>query len=368
MDSLPPEPIRRAALRSWFVILFTAPVVLGAGFWAYQWQTGKQEMSQLANDFIQRQNRVLAHDALRVSGEVSSLLLQAARDLRAMAALPAQPKVYESFLQALKPLPSLKREPEGQGAFPVYNRALVASQNGKLLLIRDGRIDPSVTRLSECLAKDLCDVASVSSALKLETGKVYIGKGLRWYTPQGAADSDGTGTLSVALKGERGVFVLGIDFHSFDLLTRLPAFPYQKRGEALEDYEAGNYIYILDRDTDLLAHPKPWHVMGIDRQTGQALPPMRNDADAGKRPLNFTLYQEGVLRPYFDRLLERSFKASEVDVFQAANLSGTIRVISIAPIIPDSEVFGLKGPFGYAGVGCALEYFEEPEPRLIPYY
>lgn len=230
------------------------------------------------------------------------------------------------------------------------------------------RIDPKVTRLSDCLAKDLCDVATVGSALNLDKGKYFVGKGLRWYTPKDAGAADGTGTLSVALKTEKGVFVLGIDFKSFNLLTRLPAFPYQERGEALEDYEAGNYIYLLDRDTDLLAHPKPWNVMGIDRETGQAMAPMRNDADAGKRPLNFTLYQEGILRPYFDRLLERSFKASEVDVFQAANLSGTIRVISVAPIFLDADVFDLKGPFGYAGVGCALEYFEEPEPRLIPYY
>ncbi len=359
MDVVPLEPARRAALRPWLIILLTGPLLTaGLGLVAYRWQSQRQDFARLADQFVQRQNRVLAHDAIQVSRTFASLLAQGARDARALSSLPVDAVQYEKFFTALR----------GPGAFPVYNRMAVL-RHGDLWWFEGGKPGVSRMALSKCEPVKLCDRRTLEQAQSLADGKAMVGTGLRWYTPEGSDPAlPDEGTLSVAYRTVTGIYLLGIDFKSFLPIVRLPTFPYQERGDLMQDYEDGSYIYLLDAQANLLAHPRRWHVMGVDRATGLAVEPMRNDDDAGKRPLNFRAYREGRLRPYFDRLLAHAFQGSEVDVFQAANFSGLVRVISVAPVTLDASLFEQKGPFGYVGVGCAVEHFHEPEERLVPYY
>lgn len=370
MDGVPLESARRAALRPWLLILLTAPVVTaGLGLLVYRWQSQKQDIAHFRDQFIQRQNKTLIHDATTVSQGVADLLLQAARDARILASLRPDAGELERFFRAVAATGAVStKKGDFKPAFPRYNRMAVL-RDGRLTYFTDKGRESAIAALAHCFPGQLCDRATLEAAEKLVPGRSMVGKGLRLYTPEsGPRDKVHEGTLSVAYRGPGAIYVLGIDFRSLNALTRLPTFPYDPRGDPLLDYENGNYIYLLDKDTDVLAHPKPWHVMGLDPATGQPVPPMRTDADAGMRPLNFRAYQDGKLRPYFDRLIQRSFLGTEVDLFPAANLSGQIRVVSIAPVFLDAEVFDQKGPFGYVGVGCSLEHFQEPEERLVPYY
>lgn len=361
MEAISLEPARRTALRPWLIILLTGPLlIVGLGLGIQRWQTQKQDAARLTEHFVQRQNKVLAYDALRAGQAFAQLLSQAARDVRLLSTLVPSSGNYVRFFEALR---------SGKGAgFPEYNRLLVWEKGGPLRWVQAGK-SGEYASVDLCLPSQLCDRATLEKAQFIPIGKALVGKGLRWYTPRALPLSiPEEGTLSVAFHGTKGVYVLGVDFKSFAPLLRLPTFPYQERGDLLQDYENGNYIYFLDENTDLLAHPRRWHTMGMDRSTGKPMAPMRSDAEVGTRPLNFRLYQYGKLRPYFDRFLARTYRDGEVDVFQASNLSGMSRIISIAPVFLDAEVFEQKGPYGYVGVGCAVEHFQEPQERLVPYY
>ncbi len=362
MESVSLEPARRTALRPWLLILLTAPVLTVAiGLVIYRWQAQTQNSARLTEHFIQKQNQVLAHDALRVAKALSDRLTQAARDARLVAAIPGNEASWGRFFDSLL---------SGRGsAYPIYNRLVVWADGGHWTSFQTGKLDP-IPSLKECTPTRFCDRAALEAARVLPVGKALVGRGLRWYTPQTEMHPERleNGTLSVVYRGPQAVYLLGISFKTLLEILRLPTFPYQDRSDLLASYENGNYIYLLDRQTNLLAHPKTWHMMGLDPQTGEPMAPMRMDSDAGQRPLNFGAYQDGRLRPYFDRLFTRSFKGPDVDVFQAANLSGMLRVVSVVAVSLDAKIFEQKGPFGYVGVGCALDHFQEPEERLVPYY
>ena len=367
MDALSPEPARRAALRPWFMILLTAPLLLLIiGVTVFRWRAQREDAARLSDTFAQRQNKTLIHDALRVARSVSNLLTVAASDARLIAS--ATPADRGRLFAAAQRVPGEVRA-GWEPVLPVYNRMLVRTTGGEFSYYHQGDLNPRLRQVSKCSTRDLCDRMTLESAVaRLPVGQAMVGKALRWYTPKNDPAASGEGTLSVAFRGATAVVVLGVDFQSFQPVLRLPTFPYQERGDLMEDYEAGNYIYLLDSDTDLLAHPRRWHILGLDPATGQPRTPMKTDSDSGQHPLNFRAYERGVLRPYFDRLIQKTFQAAEVDVFSAANLSGQIRVVSIAPIYLPAVFFDQQAPFGYAGVGCALEHFREPKERLVPYY
>lgn len=362
MEAVSLEPARRTALRPWLLILLSAPLLtVGVALLAYRWRAQTQDSVRLTEHFIQRQNQVLAHDAIRVGKALSDRLTQAARDARLIAALPGDRATLARVFESLQ---------TGRGsAYPIYNRLVVLTDAGGWTSFQTGKGEATPT-FKDCTPTRFCDRTALEAARGIPVGKALVGRGLRWYTPQTETNPERleAGTLSVVYRGPQAVYLLGVSFKSLLEILRLPTFPYQDRTDLLASYENGNYIYLLDRQTNLLAHPKTWHMMGLDPSTGEPMAPMRTDAEAGQRPLNFGAYQDGRLRPYFDRLFTRSFKEPDVDVFEAANLSGMLRVVSVVAVSLDSKIFEQKGPFGYVGVGCALEHFQEPEERLVPYY
>ncbi len=346
------ESFRRTVFQPWLPVLVAGPLLLAViSLVTYHWQTQRKDYENLADQFIQRQNRVLAHDALRVSEAVADLLVRAAGDVKLLSVAATNKEQVGQFFAHLSG----------------YNRLAVLG-NKELWVAETGKPGVASLSLERCLPAQLCDRASLEQGLRLPVGKVWVGKSLRWYTPQSDAMAPDNGTLSVVYRTARAVYLLGVDFKAFQKIARIPTFPYQDREDLRQAYEAGNYIYVLDADSDLLYHPRRWHILGMDRATGRPMAPMETDADAGIKPLNFRAYREGKLRPYFDRLFARAFKGSGVDVFQATNLSGVVRVISVAPVLLPATLFEQAGPFGYVGVGCAVEHFQEPQERLVPYY
>jgi hypothetical protein len=93
-----------------------------------------------------------------------------------------------------------------------------------------------------------------------------------------------------------------------------------------------------------------------------------NDADEGTHPINIAAYQNGLLKDYFDRLLKKSFVEAGVDIFQADNLAGVKRILSVVPVTLTRGQYKATGMFGHVIVGCSLDHFQEPKNKLVPYY
>ena len=197
---------------------------------------------------------------------------------------------------------------------------------------------------------------------------MLFGGVLRWYTRRGESESLDGAILPVIGRSERGYYLLGVDYRFIKEILMHPTFPYEARRDLLQSYQNGNYIYMVDSNFDMLTHPKTWHVTGFDRTTAARVTPMKVDADEGSHPLNVQKYQGERLRDYFERLLKRSFLQKSVDIFQASNLKGTNRVLSVAPILTNRGQLKQSGVYGYVILGCNVDYFEEPKEKYVPYY
>jgi hypothetical protein len=370
-----PRSEKLANLSPWVLILLTAPLPLFLlGYVGYQWRTKTTKLGIIEEQFLERQNSVLAHDAGYVAERVSELLSHAAVDVKTLALTP--PSVRKNFLE-LQQFAILGAAGQSAGAEPPmgaaklrYNRSLVmrvADQNIEWYWEADSRAAP-IKSLSECITGKLCDRALLDSSLKLREGEVLYGKALRIYTPKGVTPNDNRAGLSVAYRQAGKIYFLTVDYRHFWALLSSSTFPYANKRDWLRSYGEGNYLYLVDRSADMLIHPKSWHVAGVDEATGQPVAPMKEDADEGMRPLNLLGYKTGILRPYFDRLLNESFPRNSVDIFEAKNLGGTSRVLSVVPVFLSEGQFLKTGLFGHLIVGCALDYFREPKEKRQPYY
>lgn len=365
------------ALSPWVLILLTAPLpLLLLGYIGYQYHSKTTALGRVEEQFLERQNTVLAHGATGIAERVSELLDHAATDVRTLALMPPSPQARAKFVE-LQEYDIL-----GAGGRPVgselpmglpelrYNRALVmnaANTSFDWYWEADRRV-PALKALSQCEVVKLCDRPLLESALQMPEGSIVYGKALRVYTPKGVTPNDNRAGLSIAFRGKTQIFMLTLDYRHFWHLLSVPSFPYASKRDWLRSYEDGNYLYLVDRSADMLVHPKPWHVAGVDEKTGEPVVAMKEDADEGRHPLNLLAYKTGGLRTYFDRLLNESFPRNAVDIFEARNLGGTSRVLSVVPVFLKQGQFEKSGLFGHLIVGCALDYFREPKEKRLPYY
>ena len=372
-ENSPSQKLLKGSLNPWYVLLLTAPVpVLLFVFFFYKWYDQKTEFNRIRNHFLERQNSVLTNDAFKVGADLSDLLEKAARDVQILALVPPAEDTFRKFYFAQGgDYVHLDAVTDANTPAPLlfYNQMLFMKADGQIpLYLHRGRPQRGVKTIEQCQAKNLCDRKLLEKARQLPVGEIEYGTVLRWYTPKGAVEEDDGASLSVAFRGPQGVFLVGIDYrHIKDNLTT-ETFPYVPRRNLLQAYENGSYIYIVDGAGNIVAHPKYWHAYGVSRETGEPIAPMRSDGDEGAHPLNVVAYEGLRLKTYFDRLLKHSFQQKTVDIFQGVNLGGTIRVISVAPINLDKGQFRTTGVFGHVLVGCALDYFEEPKEKTVPYY
>lgn len=365
---------QKFGINPWLVILLTAPIpFLALGYFTIKWYQENSNLTKTNRYFVQRQNTVLAYDAMEVSSGISDLLEKAARDLKVMSLLPPTVSEYQAFYRAQMSDYTqfyTENEPPKSIPLPFFNQQMILSLSGKVLLhLWDGEPQKHFTSLESCQTKDLCDRELLNKAMTLKVGEYWYGRVMRYYSAEGKREDTERSSLNVVYRGTNAIYLLGIDFrHLKDHLTT-PVFPYEAKRNLLQAYAQGNYIYIVDSNHAIIAHPKYWHQAGIDRVSGEYVAPMKTDDDEGKHPLNIAAYQGERLKSYFDRLLRKSFLQKGVDVFQAPNLGGVNRVVAVAPIYLSKGQFEKSsGVFGYAIMGCSVEYFEEPTEKLIPYY
>ncbi len=370
----PQKPSQKPSLSPWVIILFTAPVplMLFVLFLA-KWYNQKNDFNRLKSQYVQRQNAVLAFGAVDVAMGFSDLLEKAARDAATFALLPPTAKNLNGFYHAQSG--SFTRYDAKNHAvldepLPLLYSRLAAVLNSKgdsrRSELGEGKILPH-TPLSQCQLKNLCDRDLREHATHLKPGELYYGRVLKYYVPKGKPNLD-KGGLSVAYRTDSAILILTIDYlHIRDHLTT-PVFPFDSKRDMNQGYDKGNYIFVIDGDTNFISHPHYWNEAGIDPATGTWAVPLKTEQEAGTHPVQVSAYEKGRLKEYFQRLLNISFATNAVDIFRAPNLRGTNRVLSVAPIPFNKGQFKASGIFGHVIVACNIEYFEEPKSRFVPDY
>ncbi len=367
------QPSGKISIQGWWLILIIIPIPLFLlGILSFRWHQEKNSLTRTTRYFLQRQNTILAYDAMEVAGGISDLLEKVVRDLRLITLLPPSLSNYLTFHNTQMSDYTqffTETEPPKQIPLPFYNVEIRMDLNGNFLeFLRNGKKEETVRRLDQCQRRELCDQELFKELLPLPEGTVRYGKVLRYYTNEGKEEDEKNASLWVGLKEKKAIYVLGIDFKQIRDHLTTPAFPYEIKRNLLHSYQNGNYIYIIDHDFNIIAHPKYWHQLGIDRQTGEWVTPMRNDDEEGNHPLNIERYESGKLKEYFHRLLTKSFKENRAEVFRYSNLSDTLRVVSVAPIQLSKGQFEESGVFGHVILGCNVEYFEDNSEAPAPYY
>ncbi len=360
-------------LSPWLIILFTAPIPLMLFLLFFRnWYHQKTDFTKAAGEFVQRQNQVMAFDTLSLAHDVGHLLETAANDTETLALVPPAEAAYRIFYLAH---PGMVTEFDDnqkvpvQVPLPLYNTLTFLQPNGdEAFRFEEGKSVKALRKLADCKEIELCDRESRTLAVRLPVGELRFGNLMRWYTPEGSPKPSERETLTVLFRSKTAIVELGLDYRHLKSVLYSPTFPYSPRADLLRAYENGNYIYLVDSRMDIFAHPRYWHVTGIDRNTGTRVEPIRTDADTGTHRLNIAEYQGEKLKEYFERLLTRSFQHKSIDMFQAPNLDGTNRVISVSPILLSRGQFKNSGVFGHVSVGCNVEHFEEPKERFVPYY
>ena len=360
-------------LNPWALILVVFPVpLLLLGLFIYYWSSASSQYKRVTSQFIERQNQVLARDAMEMAREVAHLMEEAAHDVQALSLIPPTSTNFTKFyLSRVGQLTQLDPRDDSVNTIPLplYNEIIYLNLQGdEQLRLKNGQKENRLRRLSQCTGHSLCSAELIKKAQSLVEGELYFGKLMRWYSKENETERDDGAFFPVIYRGGDGIYLVGLDYRYLKELLTQPTFPYERKQNLLHSYQNGNYIYILDNDFDFLAHPKFWNVTGIDPVSGLRMTPMKMDSDEGLHPINVRSYQGDKLKSYFDRLLNRSFLQKSVDIFQASNLGGNHRVLSVAPILLQKGQFQKSGVLGYVVLGCSVDYFQEPKEQYVPYY
>ncbi len=360
-------------LNPWVLILFIFPIpVFFLGSLYYYWATSRNDYKRVTSQFIQRQNQVLAYDAMGVAKEVAHWMEGTAHDLQTLSLIsPTLSHLTQFYLSRVGQLTQLDPRDDSINTIPLplYNEIIYFNLQGhEQLHLKNGRSETHLRSLSQCLGQDLCDSELIKKAMGLSPGELYFGKLARWYSKEKEPEKIEGAYLPVVYRANDSIFLLGLDYRYLKELLAQPTFPYERKQNLLQSYQNGNYIYIVDSEFDFIAHPKYWNVTGVDPKTFLRMRPMELDSDEGTHPINIQHYRGEKLRTYFQRLLNRSFLQKTVDIFQASNLGGGNRVLSIAPIILQKGQFQKSGVYGYVILGCSVDYFEEPKEQYVPYF
>ena len=363
---------RKSLLNPWLILLLGVPALLLLfAFFFVKWYQQKADFTRIKNQFVERQNSILAYNALGVSTGFSDLLEKAARDVQVFSLLPPTPENFLAFYRAQLgdfTRYDTKNTAVLQEPLPFYNRLIVLNPRGETILsLLDGKIDTRRHPLSECQEAILCDRSLFEKALSLKPGETHYGRLLRYFTPKGTEENSKGASLAVAIRGKENIYIVGIDYLQLRDHLTTPSFPYDPKRDLEQAYKKGNYIYIVDEKNNVITHPLSYVEAGIDRKTGKWMSPMKSDSDSGILPINIAAYERGILKDYFERLIKVSFPAKSVDIFRAPNMAGTIRVLSVVPVLVFKGQYQNK-VFGHAIIGCNVDYFEEPKERVIPYY
>lgn len=363
----------RSTTKAWLLLLLTAPIPLTLfGVLSYQWYQRQTDSTRMSRRFLQRQNTVIATDAKEVAHQVSALLIEGSRVVRTLPLLKSAPTVWRNFLISLSgPVSQWNRASFSveHTDLPLFTELSKWDSRGReLVRVNSEGAHLPLRNFDNCDVRSRCELNVLKEMHALPDGVLRIGRLIRWYSPEGMADDNKGASLWFGYRAGGNIFIAALDYRHMQSVLLTNTFPYERRGDPLEGYQSGNYIFVVDSEKNVLVHPKYWHVYGIDRTTGLPKEPFETDEGDGKGPLNIAKYRTGKLRPYFDRLLGQSLRQNTVDVFSAINLKGTNRVVATAPILFHEAQFQDSGIFGYVIAGCNTDDYDAPKEPTSPYY
>jgi len=356
----------------WLIIVVTSivPTLLFI-FIFTKWYFERSTCKTKLNLFILRQNEVLSQDAVSISKTIRDLLDGAAKDIKTLSLIELTSSALKTFYRChIKEATLINSETENitKATIPLYNEMVYMDNNGnEIIKLINGKNSKNLLKNDECFSKNLCDKKSRKLALNLKPNKIFFGNLMRYYVPKNEKEPY-LGKYTIYYKVNSGLYELGLDYRHFVSILFLPSFPYYSKSDLLFAYDNGNYIYILDSKNEFIAHPKHWHIYGIDKKSGNIALPMIQDEDEGFKRLNITLYKGKKLKKYFYRLLNESLVKKDIDIFRASNLKGKNHVYTVAPIFVNEGQFNKTAPWGHVVIGCSIEFFEEPTKVVPTYY
>lgn len=309
---------------------------------------------------------------MEIASSLSDLLSRASDDARTLALLPPSAKNYRRFYEIHQGTilnDNVDSSSTAASIKPLYRSLIQLDLSGLERFRVEGGVSQSNLRtLAQCRLKDLCDRELVASLKSEMPETIQIGKVLRIYSKKGD-EPNLNGVLFIGYRSSSAIYLIGLDYFFLQQIQRIPSFPYSKRKDIFGSYERGDYTFLIDRDTNIIVHPKHWHVPGINPTTDTWVAPFVTDEQEGEGPLSVKNYRGNKLRQYFQRLLNVSFKQNNVDMFRAANLKGTQRILSVAQVfITQPNIKEAQKVFGHVVIGISVEYFEEPIEKYVPYY
>jgi hypothetical protein len=314
--------------------------------------------------FNQRQNKVLAYDAVETSGYFVRLFEKAGIDVKTLAQIPSTQKSFTRFRNNQKgQIRDYSHKQVKKIWVSYYNSMAVINLKGNhISLLENGKHSTGPT-LEQCKDQALCDHQLIKALQKEIPGQLVFGTLKRWYSTKDEPENEKGATWRVGIKINNGIYVLGIDYRHLKNILYNASFPYTEKRNLLTAYSKGEYIYFVDDQFNIILHPKYWHIPGMNPNTDTSVNPALVDKQIGYGPLNLKLYQGEKLKSYFNRLLNVSFRLKGVDLFRAPNLTGRTRVLSVAPLKFSFD--GIKKTLGHVIVGCNVEQFEEPKETMI---
>jgi len=315
-----------------------------------------------------------------VAAEVEDFLRHVTADLRDLAQLPVEEKVYREFYRH-------HRRPvwfrQGDNANPGEAREERPLYPEIAWVAADGR---EVLRLANGLAAKLRDISDpvrttygsedyFLRARELPPGGVYVtrvtGRHLEKQrqlagapTPEAAVEGErfrGVTRFAMPVYGDegnlRGVAVLSLDHRHLMEFTQhiLPHSPFFT---VFSSYDSGNYAFMFDDEGWMIAHPKHWDLRGLD-EGGAPVPPYTEDSPADlveRGIIPFNLFHAGFVHPNYP-VVAAAVLRGESGVVDVTNIGGSEKIMAYAPIRFGYGVFAEKGIFGGVTIGAEVGRF-----------
>lgn len=103
-----------------------------------------------------------------------------------------------------------------------------------------------------------------------------------------------------------------------------------------EKYYEGRYTYLIDDRSWIVAHPKPWHIVGL-RENDTWTDAVEHKDHVGTRPLKLSEAKVPDLRDYYDKVV-RHVLAKRLPAFvRGGNLDKVNRVVWAEPVMLDEK-------------------------------
>jgi nitrogen fixation/metabolism regulation signal transduction histidine kinase len=364
-----------------FCLLSLLPLLLLVIFSSRSLRSVESQMLAHATRALDRQAaEALELRAGMVAAEVEDFLRRVTADLRDLAQLPVDERVYREFYRHhLRPVwfrrGSNGAPGEAREERPLYTEIAWVAADGRELL-----------RLADGLPAELRDISAPARttygsedyflrARTLPPGGVHVtrvtGRHLEKQrqlagapTPEAAVEGERyRGVIRFAMPVHaddgslRGVAVLSLDHRHLMEFTQ-HILPHPPFFTVFSSYDSGNYAFMFDDEGWMIAHPKHWNLRGLDER-GQPVPPYTAASPpelVERGIIPFNLFHAGFVHPNYP-VVAAAVLRGESGVADVTNIGGSEKIMAYAPIRFGYGEYAAGGIFGGVTIGAEVSRF-----------